>query len=199
MIQFRLEIARKTIHLSSLWIPILYLYVSKTLMLQLLIPLTLVALIIDLSRRFFPKLNRLINLFVGNMMRSEEKELFFLSGATHLLIAASLTTALFTKEIAIFSLSILMISDSFAALIGRNFGKIRIANKSLEGSLSFAISAIFIYYFFNYFYHFSLPLNLSLLAILAATIVELFAKKIHVNDNFAIPLVIGLVLHSMYL
>ncbi len=195
MIKFNAEIARKSIHLSSLWIPILYLYTTKDIMLLILLPITLIALSIDFSRRFSPKLNNLINHFIGHMMRDEEKELFAFSGATNMLIAASLTIIIFSQEIAILALTILMISDSFAAIVGRKFGKIHlVSGKSLEGSLSFATSAIIVYCFFKICYHYTLPLDLSLLAIFAATIAELFAKKIRLDDNFIIPLVIGIVL-----
>ena len=194
MIKYYFEIARKTIHLSSLWIPILYLYVSQARMLKMLLPLTILALAIDFSRKYFPKINELINKFLGEIMRSEEKESFALSGASYLLMGSSLTIALFNQEIAILALTILMISDSCAALIGRKFGRIHFIGKSLEGSLSFGMSAIFIYYYFISFHHFNIPLKQALLAIFAATLTELFAKKIHLDDNLAIPLTIGLCL-----
>ena len=195
IINFNAEIARKSVHLSSLWIPLLYLYTAKETTLLILLPLTIISVTIDFSRRFIPKLNNLINHLIGYMMRDNEKEFFAFSGATNMLIAASLTIIFFSQEAAILALTILMISDSFAAIIGRKFGKIiLIDGKSLEGSLSFAVSAIMVYYFFNLYYHYDLPLDLSLLAIFAATIAELFAKKIHLDDNLVIPLIIGIVL-----
>ncbi len=194
MIKYRAEIARKTIHLSSLWIPFAYLYLSKSIMLQILIPLSLLALSIDLSRRIFPKINRLVARFFNEIMRSEEKELASLSGATYMLISASITIAAFNQESAILALTILMVSDSLAALVGRRFGKVRIVGKSLEGSLSFAISAVMIYYFFIQVYGFHLPQEKTFLAIIVGTLVELFAKKVFLDDNLAIPLSIGLIL-----
>lgn len=195
MINFYAEIARKSIHLSSIWIPFVYLYASRELMLSILIPLAVLALAIDFSRRFFPSLNNLINHYLGYMMRSEEKEQFAFSGATNLLAAASLTIVIFSQEIAIFALSVLMISDSCAAIVGRKFGKLcLVGSKSIEGSVSFFVSSIMVYYFFNICYSFSLPFKLSLISMFASMIVELFAKKIRIDDNFAIPLVIGAVL-----
>lgn len=195
MINFYAEIARKSIHLSSIWIPFAYLYASRELMLSILIPLAVLALAIDFSRRFFPSLNKLINHYLGYMMRSEEKEQFAFSGATNLLAAASLTIVIFSQEIAIFALSVLMISDSCAAIVGRKIGKLYlVGSKSIEGSVSFFVSSIMVYYFFNICYSFSLPFKLSLISMFASMIVELFAKKIRIDDNFAIPLVIGAVL-----
>ena len=193
MIKFYAEIARKTVHLSSLWMPFLYLYSTKETMLLILFPLTFFALVIDISRRFLPSLNYVVTKFFGYMMRKEEKEDFAFSGATCLLVASSLTIMLFSREVAIFALTILMISDSCAALIGRKFGRTNLMDKTLEGSLSFVFSAILIYFFYIFFYQFSLPISIALLAIFMASIAELFAKKIHIDDNFTIPLAIGLV------
>ena len=193
MIKFYAEIARKTIHLSSLWIPFLYLYSTQKTMLLILLPLTFLVLVIDISRRFLPALNYIVTKLFDYMMRQKEKEDFAFSGATYMLCAASLTISLFSQEVAIFALTILMISDSCAALIGRKFGRINLMDKTLEGSLSFIFSAILIYFFYRVFYQFSLPLSIALLAIFMASIVELFTKKIYIDDNFTIPLTIGLV------
>ncbi len=48
-----------------------------------------------------------------------------------------------------------------------------------------------IYYVLVTFYGFSLPLILSMFAIFSGTIAELVAKKIKLDDNFIIPLAIG--------
>ncbi len=194
MIKFAAEITRKLIHLSSLWIPFLYLYSDKSQMLQILVSISILALIIDFARRFFLPLNNLITMLIGNIMRDEERVSASLAGATYLFLSSTLTIALFAKEVAIFALIILMISDSFAALIGRKFGRIKIFEKSLEGSISFAVSAFAIYSFLKIYYGFTLPLSSSSLAILLATLAELFAKKIHIDDNFVIPLVVGIAL-----
>ncbi len=196
MIQYRSEIFRKLFHLSSLWIPILYLYVTNKMMLTILLSLTTIALLIEFSRNISSELNDLINNSIGNIMRIQERK--SLSGATYLLISASLSVALFSKEVAILALSILMISDSCAALVGRRFGKIHIFDKTLEGSVSFFISGVVVYYFLMIVCDFALPLNISLLAIFSATITELFVKKLFsLDDNFTIPLSIGLVFMLM--
>jgi dolichol kinase len=194
MIKYKEEIFRKLIHLSSLWIPILYLHCNTAFMLKILFPLTIIAIIIDISRKYIPKLNQLVNLLIGNLMRDDEKSSNSFAGATHLFIASTFTIAFFNKEIAIFALSVLVISDTFAALIGRKFGRIKLASKSLEGSLSFALSAFAIHCYFVNFHNFDLPLTQSLFAIFAATLAELYSKKLRMDDNFAIPLAISIVL-----
>lgn len=191
MIKYNSEILRKIFHLSSLWIPILYSYISTKKMLVILLPLTIISIIIEVSRKFSPELNKLIDEFIGSIMRDKEKG--GISGATYLLIASSFSIAFFDKEVAILALTVLMISDSFAALIGRKYGRISFFDKTLEGSLSFFISGMAVYCFLIAFCDFTLPLNVSMFAIFSTTIVELFSKKIHLDDNLTIPLSIGLV------
>lgn len=189
--QYIKEIKRKAIHLSSLWIPIVYLYTDKNLMLSLLIPLTIISLIIDLSRRYIGSLNKFINDIIGDLMRDDEKISASFSGATYLFMSSTLAIFIFAKEVAIFALLILMVSDSFAALIGKKIGRIKILDKSLEGSISFALSAMVIYYVLVTCYGFSLPLIQSIFAIFSGTIAELVAKKVELDDNFIVPLAIG--------
>ena len=159
------EIKRKTIHLSSLWIPILYLYTDQELMLNILIILSIIALAIDILRKFIAPLNKFINILIGGLMRESEKTSASFSGATYLFISSALTIFIFSKEVAIFALLVLMISDSFAALIGKKFGRIRLLDKSLEGSISFALSAVLIYLILNTYLAFSLPLIASIFLI----------------------------------
>jgi dolichol kinase len=194
MTKYYTELARKIIHLSSLWIPLFYLNASEITMLKILFPLLCVALIIDYGRRFVKPIDDLVKKYLGQIMRDEEKDRKVLTGATYMLMASVLTIMFFSKEVAIFALTVLIISDATAALVGKRFGRIRFFDKSLEGSISFAVSAILVYYFYVEIFYFSLPLGKSLLVIMVATIVELFAKKLRLDDNLAIPLVIGILL-----
>lgn len=191
MIQYNSEISRKIVHLSSLWIPILYFFSTAKIMLVILGSLSLIALIVEISRKISPELNALIDQALGKIMRGSEKN--SISGATYLLLSASLSILLFDKEVAIFALTILIISDTCAALIGRKFGQHKIFEKTLEGSLGFFLSAVIVYYFLVILGDFALPLRASLLAIFSATILELFAQKIRLDDNLIVPLIVGLV------
>lgn len=194
MIEYNKEIMRKIIHISSLWIPILYLYNNTAVMLKILFPLTIIAIIIEIARKHSYKFNNFILSSIGQIMRDGEKNTNSFAGATHLFMSSTLTIAFFNKEIAIFALLVLVISDTCAALVGRKLGWIKIYDKSLIGSLSFAISAVFIYYYVVDIHNFNLSLTQSMIAIFAGTMAELFAKKISLDDNFAIPLAISIIL-----
>jgi dolichol kinase len=64
-----------------------------------------------------------------------------LNGATYVLISALICVIIFPKIFFVTAFTILIISDSLAALIGRKFGRHKLFAKSLEGTLAFFISA----------------------------------------------------------
>jgi glycerol-3-phosphate acyltransferase PlsY len=94
---------------------------------------------------------------------------------------------IYDKGIAIACLLFLTLSDSLAALFGKSIGKIKIKDKTLEGSIAFLLSAIVIVYFIK-----SLNFTVGLFGAIVATIIELFVTNI--NDNLSIPIISGLVM-----
>lgn len=194
MIKYKEEVLRKLVHLSSLWIPLLYLYTNLEVLMIFLVPLVIMALVVDFGRKYIHSINKFVNIIIGPLMRNNEKDASSFSGATFLLIGAIFTVILFKREIAIYSLTVLVISDTMAALVGRKFGKIKIFEKSLEGSLSFFISAVLTYLFFQQFFGFSIALDKVIFASLIGTITELFSKKLFLDDNLTIPIVMSLVI-----
>lgn len=137
--------------------------------------------------------------YFGQMLRPHEKKgKGFFNGATWVLISATICVASFPKIITITGFTILIISDIFAALIGRRFGKHKIFDKSWEGTISFVISAIAIV--FLYYNLFNLPFSYLISGVIAAVIsgfVELISKVIKVDDNLAIPISVGLVMLAL--
>ena len=88
------------------------------------------------------------------------------------------------------SRSFIIVGDTAAALIGRRFGRHKIGNKSIEGSLSFlVVSAIVVLLIPD------LNLIVGLTGAVAATITE--AVTFRMDDNATVPLVCGLVMHLL--
>jgi glycerol-3-phosphate acyltransferase PlsY len=75
---------------------------------------------------------------------------------------------------------ILVISDSLAALIGKSIGKIKIGDKTLEGTLAFVISATAIAYVIQGNFLESL--------FVAVCVGVLEVLPLDINDNITIPL-----------
>jgi dolichol kinase len=140
-IDYKAELLRKSIHLLSLSIAIIYYFITKELALTVLIPFTLVSLVLDLSRYLFPSYKKLFYSIFGFMLREHEvnSKQITLSGATYVLIAALVTVIFFPKVFVILGIAVLIFGDIFAALIGRKFGKHKFLFKSLEGTFAFFV------------------------------------------------------------
>lgn len=139
----------------------------------------------EILRRKIPAFAALYNRLFGFALRAQEKHR--VTGATYFLLGALLTVALFEAEVAILGLIVLIISDSCASLVGLQFQSRKlVGNKSLAGTLAFALSAALIGFSGGIFFDLAfLPL---LLAALAATFLELFSASLRVDDNLLIPL-----------
>lgn len=208
---FKHELFRKAIHIGAIIIPLLYYFVvrNQLVAIAILLPLALLCLIIDASRIENPKLKMKFYSFFGAHLRDEETTK--LTGASYLLTSSVVAIAVFTKEIAFLSISFLAIGDTFAALIGIQFGKRKIGNskKTLEGLIgSFVSCAGFgvLVYLLKFQKVFAGPegatnpqpyIIMILAGALAASITEVLDLRI--NDNITIPMVSGIVMSIFFM
>jgi dolichol kinase len=191
-IGFKQELIRKATHLGALVIPggyyILGLERMTAALIMLVIGLTM--LLIDISRmRDWWLWRNVARHVIGSVIRKHEKDGDF-TGATYILLSSALTIFLFQKPIAIAALSFIIVGDSFAAVIGRKYGRIKFANKSLEGSLGCLLGTVIVALLAP-----GIPLSVGLLGAVVATLVE--AWPMGVDDNVAVPLMSGLAMHMV--
>ena len=180
------EVSRKIVHLATLSIPIGYGLLPKETVITILVPLFLGFLIVDLLRHYHAGMASLFQkYFLGTVLREEERNT--LMGSTYFLFSSILAILFFPKPIAIASLLFLILSDTAAAIVGKGMGRIRIFGKTLEGSLAFFLSSLFIVWVYP-----DLNRCWGSLAALGATLVELL--PIRVDDNLTIPLVAGAIM-----
>ncbi len=188
-LELRYEVARKAIHLSSLSIPVLYWFISRELALLLLVPLFCGFFVIDLLKNFFKPVATWYHTTFGSMLRTHELEgsKLSLNGATNIILAALLLVLFFPKIIAVTAFTLVAISDTLAAIVGKIFGKHRFGHKSVEGSVAFLVSALLIVNVVP-----GLPLLVGVLMAITATLAEAFFVRIgdvKIDDNLSIPLV----------
>jgi dolichol kinase len=197
-IDYKAEIIRKSIHLCSLSIPIVYYFISREKALILLAPITLVFLVIDLLRHFHPPTAKIFYEAFGWMLRSHEHDerKKRLSGATHVLISATLCVLIFPKLITITSFAILIISDSAAALVGRRFGKRKFLRKSFEGSAAFFCTALIVIAATPKVSSEAGEYVIAAVAAAVATVIE--AMSAGIDDNLSIPISVGVVMWVLY-
>lgn len=182
------ELYRKSIHISSIILPLSYRYIfynNRKLTFLFLVPLTLIALIIEVVRLEHRSFKRIFLDIFGIMLREHEEKDF--TGATYVLISSIICIAIFPADIAFVALSFLAIGDTLAALVGIKFGKRKIVDskKSLEGSLAcFTSSFIFALFFVNPF--------IAFFGSISAAISEFI--DINLDDNLKIPISSGLIM-----
>lgn len=164
-----------------------FLGLSRREMLVIMVPTALLMLFIDISRlrrwAFWDKFACHIG---GRMVRGREHSGDFM-GATYILISVCLTVAMYSKPVAIAALSFIIVGDSFAALIGRKFGRHRFGRKSIEGSAACLLGTAIVALLTP-----DLALPVTLTGAVAATITE--AVSLRVDDNVSVPVVSGLVM-----
>lgn len=188
-ITYKQELLRKSIHLCSLSIPLIYYFTNYETILYFVTPLLILTLSLDvLSKKGMP-LNKFVYKYFGSMLREHEKQDgFVLNGASWVLISAFLIIIIFPKILAVTSFSILIISDLSAALIGRRFGTHSLFDKSWEGTLAFFITASIIVYIYsilenngNYF------LIFGIFSAALTALTEAASKMLRIDDNISVP------------
>ena len=138
-LNYRQEIYRKLIHLSSSCIPFMLLYFGKDTFQPWIISCAIILPILDYGRRHNKFLYRIYNnLFIAFTRPIEQG---ILSGASWVIIGAAVTIFIFNENTAIIGLLVLSIADSAAAIVGIKFGETQLFSKSLEGSIAFFITA----------------------------------------------------------
>lgn len=192
---FRNELYRKSIHLSSLWIPAVVYFLHPGISIALFAFLLFADGMIEYGNfRKWRWARRTFGVMFYKTLRSKElkKDKFQVSGSMYVLAAAIICTMLFSKPVAAIALTIMLTSDACAALFGKAFGTRKLyKSKSLEGTTAFFLSALIIMMVFNPLYPVTYA---SVLAAAAATFAEMFEDKIEIDDNLSVPLFVGIVL-----
>jgi len=199
-INYRDELVRKLIHLFSLAIPVIYYFIPRFNAIIILSILTLLAVLLDLSRYISPGIGKVFYKIFGFLLRKHELDYRKknLNGATYVFISALLGVIIFPKVIFITAFTILIISDSMAALIGRKFGRHKFLSKSLEGTLAFFFSAIVVVLLTPKIEGSLIEYVIGFIAAAVGAIVENVSFGL-ADDNLSIPVAVGLTMWLLYI
>lgn len=202
-IPYRQEVLRKAVHLSSIWMPASLFYLpewfggpGRWFNVIMFGTFAVLNVLIEIAVfRGVPFVTPLYKKLFGKMARESKPGEFRFSGAPPMYASACLTALCFEHRVAACAFTILILSDTSAALIGRKWGRHRFSNgKSLEGSLAFLLSGWIIAA--CYCAAGSLPgsvLAVWLGAVAVSCVAEFFNEQIHLDDNFTISLLFGAV------
>ncbi len=159
-------------------------------MLWLLGGLSVTFLIAEILRINISIFKYLFQRFFGPIVRASENKK--LTGATSVFISGFLTVLIFEKNIAIFAMLTLSLADATAALIGKKWGKRKLFDKTLEGSITFLIISIALAMLLPNLFRLG-----AIVAAIVATLVELLPSPI--DDNLMIPISIATTLSLFHL
>lgn len=195
--KFKNELARKFVHLLSLFIILIYFLAADIFNEKIALIILVLILIIFIEFEYFriewgskiPFMNKIW----AYLRRTKEKDK--LGGDIFFLIGAILVLAVFNVHVAIAAILMTTFGDMAAALIGKKFGKHKLlTTKSWEGTIAELIVnliigiIIFIIYAGTSFTALQ-PWIIILVMALTATFVETVVKKL--DDNLLIPLFAG--------
>ena len=198
---------RKLLHLLALGMPIGIFYlphrsVSTNSVTVILLCLFVASVAVELIRFKDPATQQAYSTLFAMMLRKEER--FKITGATWIIGTALLCAILFSNvpHISFMALFLFIVGDAVAALVGIGVGRIRIGNKTLEGSLGcFLMCLILFYGVFPLFpglldvWGNRMPPLIAFVVAVVVTVFELIPLKISrnliINDNIAVPIIAG--------
>lgn len=196
-ISYGSELVRKSIHLMSLAIPAIFLNTPHSTGIALLLGGTIVSLGIDIARYFHKPSRDVFMKYMGSLLRKHEtdKTKFILTGATWVLIAATLTLGIFPPAVGVPAFTVLIVSDTFAALVGRRYGVRPFLDKSLVGTSTFIVTSWMVVAVIGSL--FALPWTFWAAGCIGGTcagIAEAAAVRTKLDDNIAIPFSMAIIM-----
>ncbi len=190
--ELKYELYRKSIHLSSSFIPLSYFYIDRDTEIILLSVMFVTALAIDVARINSAGFRSVYDKILGRILRHHEtgKGGNSFTGGTYIVLAFLICAIVFPKQAAIASMLIVVFADSMAAIAGIHLGRIRIGNsKTLEGSVAFIATGIAIVLLMAELTNEGMNIIAGIAAVFVTAAAELIPVRI--DDNIVIPLVFG--------
>jgi len=158
--------------------------------------LAVVAVAADVTRAYSTTFNHWIRTIFGSLMRAEElperrRQVTF-NGATCVIVGAALLALIFPLRIAVPVLTMTMLADAAAALVGRRLGRHHWGSFSstVEGSAAFVGTGLLVIAAFP-----SLAYGPAAFGVVAAAAVE--ALPLPVNDNIRVPVIAAAVVVTL--
>jgi glycerol-3-phosphate acyltransferase PlsY len=172
---------------------VFYLQADKKSALTLIGTVALFFLLLDLVRLFSKKVNFFFFYKIKRVYREKEYKTF--SSITIFLFAYFLTVLLFEKGIAVLATSYLTFGDFFSKFFGIQFGRKKIFEKTLEGSLAHLSACLAAGYLLLRYV--SIPVPTYLVGALTASLTEVL--PLGVDDNISVSLLSASTMYVLHL
>jgi dolichol kinase len=181
------HIGRKFYHLvGGVGLLSLYYILGRDRALPFYAALFILVLILDVIRLKVPSVNRFIFTRFGSFIRESERHK--LTGTAPYVLGIGLSLYAFSPEVATAAICFLAFGDVAATTVGERYGRTKIGEKSLEGTVAFIAAALLSGLLLSAI-GVHLMTGVMILGSLVAAGVELL--PLPVNDNVVIPLVAG--------
>ncbi|MHA1376051.1 MAG: glycerol-3-phosphate acyltransferase [Promethearchaeota archaeon] len=177
----------------SILFVVFYVVFSHYIALLIIGIVSIAFIMLDMIRFLHKKTNVLLHEKAKKLFRKNEYQAF--SSMTIFLTAFFVTILVFPKEIAIAASTFLIFGDTFGKIFGLAFGKHKILNKTVEGTLAY-FGCILICSYVLYTLLDISPYVLIFGAI-SAPLIELFSMGM--NDNITVPIFSGAIMQVVFL
>lgn len=190
------ELRRKALHVLALVIPLGMAGLGAPTALYVVGAGALLAVGADVLRAYSTGFSNWIRWIFGPLMRADElprdRGGVIFNGATCVLVGAALLALLFPLRIAVPVLTMTMLADAAAALVGRRWGRHSWGRGSstVEGTTAFLLTGTAVMAAFG-----SIASFPALTGVVGAALVE--ALPLPVNDNIRVPLVAAALVVSL--
>jgi len=164
---------------------IFYIIYTQIVALMIIGIVAIIFIALDITRFLHKQTNELFTVKIKSIFRKNEAKKF--SSMTIFLVATFISILLFEKAIAITALVFLIFGDIFSKIFGLAFGRHKIFQKTLEGTLAY-FGCMFICGYILYT-TLNIPLFILIIGGISAPLVELFSFQL--NDNFTVSLISG--------
>ncbi len=162
-----------------------YIIFDKIIALLIIGIVAIAFITLELTRFLNKQTNDLLTVKIKSIFKKGEEKKF--SSMTIFLVATFISILLFDKDIAITALTFLIFGDIFSKIFGLAYGRHKIFQKTLEGTLAYfgcvLISGFILYNTIG------IPILILIIGGIAAPLVELFSFQL--NDNFTVSLISG--------
>nr|WP_206205432.1 diacylglycerol/polyprenol kinase family protein [Thermococcus sp. MV5] len=195
------ELKRKTLHLTGLSVPLLYLLLGQKVTIGFVATALIVFIILEPFRiveELRDKVKRKLGLYVREEVIalvekeleaiSREHEKYSIGAHIYFTVGALIIVCFFPKDIAIGAITVATLGDAIAAIIGKPFGKHRFKNgKSVEGSLAYFVTAFLILFVL-------IDLPHALIGALAGMLAEFY--ELPPDDNFSNQIAVAIAIYA---
>jgi dolichol kinase len=182
---WRAEGLRKSLHLTTVLIPLAVWFLPAAVWRWPLVALTVCVLALDFLRLGTPRIGRFVRAMAGEALRRHERK--ELMGSSYLALGCLLAAFIFPRPVALAAMGYLILGDGLAGLVGRSWGRLPLGfGKSVEGTAAGLLANLLVGW---------LALRDPATMLLGAGVASLVEfLPLPLDDNLAIPLISGTVL-----